>query len=150
MGFPVNERASEGLAYVGFVIAPTLTTATLTAAIDLSKARKVFGVCQAATLGTAATVTFKAQGSATSGGSYTDIAGTSATLVKATDDNKSLILDINAESVNALGLGYKFIKLSVSADVSSSVAVMAVGLCGREEPISGLLNLTSVKTTTVL
>lgn len=147
MGFPVNERASEGLAYVGFVIAPTLTTAQLTAAIDLSKARKVVGICQAATLGTAANVTFKAQGSATSGGTYADIAGSSATLVKATDDNKSLILDINAESINALGLGYKFLKFSVSADVSSSVAVAAIATCGREEPISAL-NLTSVKTIT--
>ena len=150
MGFPVNERANEGLAYVGFVIAPTLTTAQLTAAIDISKVRKVYAICQAATLGTSATVTFKAQGATTSGGSYTDIAGSSATLVKATDDNKSLILDINAEAINALGLGYGFIKFSVSADVSSSVVVTAIGTCGREEPISGLVNLSSVKTTTVI
>jgi hypothetical protein len=61
MGFPINERLTEGLAFP--VIAGyygTLTTAQVSAAVDLQKARKVAFLVQGFTLGTAATVTANA------------------------------------------------------------------------------------------
>lgn len=146
MGFPNNEKATEGLCFpsVGGNY-PTLTAAQLTAAVDMSKIRKAVCVVQAQTLGAAATVTAKIQGAVTSGGAYTDIPASSATLVKATDDNKAVILEISAEYLNALNLSYRYVKFSVSADVSSSATTTVIGTSGREEPVSAL-NATGVKT----
>lgn len=149
MGFPLNERLTEGLGLVGVVAPVSATTAVLTAAIDITKARKVLATCHCGVLGTSATVTFKAQGATTSGGSYTDISGASMTFVKATDDGKSGQLEITANGVQALGLGYKFIKFSVGADVASLFAVSVYAAGGPEEPMSGQ-NLASLKTTTVI
>lgn len=149
MGFPNNEKLTEGLCWPGGAVYPTLTTAQVGGKTDLSKVRKVAYVFQAGTLGAAATVTCKLQGSATSGGSFTDIAGSSVTMVKATDDNKAVVIEINAESLNNLGLGYRFVQYSVGADVSSAVAVVSTGGGGPEEPISAN-NATSIKSLTVL
>jgi len=138
MGFPNNARLSEGLASLLVAAYPTLTTAQTVGSVNLAKARKVLYLVGGGTLGTAATVTAKLQGSANGSSGWTDIANSSATLTKAGgDDNKWVEIETNAENVNALGLSYAYVRLSVGADVSSSVAVAATAGAGPEEPMSG-------------
>lgn len=150
MGFPINERLTEGLAFPAIdAYFGTLTTAQTSAAVDMSKVRKLAFKVQAYTLGASATVTAKLTASATSGGTYDDLTGVSATLVKATDDNKSVVLEVSAEWLNAFGQAagkaYRFVKLSVGADVSSAVSYSSVAAGGPEEPMSAQ-NAASVKT----
>ncbi len=144
MGFPQNEKLSEGLGFPNIMgYYGTLTTAQVSAAVDMSKARKAIFFVQGFTLGSAATVTAKLQGCATSGGSYTDIANSSVTLVKATDDNKWTTLEISADYLNSLGLSYRFVKLSVGADVSSAVGTLCIQATGPNEPVSTYVNSTA-------
>ena len=144
MGFPVNEHLTEGLTVLSAVNTATVTTAVLSPAIDLSKIRKIVAIFTAGVLATAETVTCKLQGCATAGGSYVDIPSSSFTLVKATDDNKSQVIETNAENLNALGLSYRYVKTSVAASVGSPVCVTVLGGCAVEEPIS-TNNTTNVK-----
>ena len=136
MGYPVNERLTEGLTVLSAVNTPTVTAAVLSPAIDLAKIRKIVALFTAGTLAAAETVTCKLQGAVTSGGAYTDIPASSFTLVKATDDNKTQVIETNAENLNALGLNYRYVKTSVSASVGSPVCVTVLGGCAVEEPIS--------------
>lgn len=149
MGLPINENLTEAIAFLGAAVYPTLTTAQVGGKTDLSKVRKVAYLFQAGTLAAAETVTCKLQGSVTSAGSFTDIAGSTATLVKATDDNKAVVIEIDSESLNELGLGYRFVQYSVAAAVGSPVAVFPFGGGGPEEPISAQ-NAASIKSLTVL
>jgi hypothetical protein len=149
MGFPVNERLTEGLAFPAIdAYFGTLTTAQVSAAVDMQKLRKVAFKVQAYTLGTAATLTAKLTASATSGGTYDDLTGVSATLVKATDDNKAVVLEVSSEWLNDFGVtagkAYRYVKLSVGADVSSACSYSSVAGCAREEPAGGN-NAASVK-----
>jgi hypothetical protein len=112
----------------------------LTGAVDLGKWRQVMFVIDSGTLGASGTLDFQIKGSATSGGTYTAITGTAITqLVKATDDNKYVNVCITAEKVQALGLGYKFIKGSLlpgTAAANSSVTVL--GAKTRFEPANAI------------
>jgi len=138
MAFPQNERLTEGLCFPDVINAyPTLTTAQLGAAIDLSKIRKVAFFVYCGTIGSGGTVTAKIKGCATSGGSYTDITNYSLTLTDAaSESNKGKVLEVSAQNVNALGLSYRFVKLSVGADQSSAVYTATIGGGGPEEPIN--------------
>ena len=152
MGFPNNEKLTEGLVLLAAVNTLDVTTAVLGPAIDLSQSRKTVHFFTAGTLASAETVTCELVGSATSGGSYTLIAGSAVTLTSAgTDSGKTQIIEINAEDVNNLGLGYRFIKTSVSSAVGSPVTVVSIGAGGPEEPIGLSAQLaTTVKATLVL
>jgi hypothetical protein len=152
MGFPNNEKLTEGLVLLSAVNTASVTTAVLGPAIDLSRARKVVAIFTAGALASAETITCLIAGCATSGGSYTTIAGTSVTLLKsATDDNKSQVIEVSAESINDLGLGYRFIKTSFAGAVGSPVSVVSLGGGGPEEPIGLSAQLAStVKATTVI
>lgn len=149
MAFTQNERLSEATAVIGYLASASITTAGTTAAIDLLKNRKVIGYGQAGVLGTAATATFKVQGSVNGSSGWTDISGMSVTMVKATDDNKLQVLEVSSERVNALGLGYRYVRFSIGADVASILGIIALSAGGPEEPISSQ-NVAAVKATTVL
>jgi hypothetical protein len=110
----------------------------LTAAIDLTKFDQVLFIVDGGTLGTSGTLDFQVKGATTSGGAYTAISGTAITqLVKATDDNKYALVLVTREKVNALGLGYKFLKGSLlPGTAAANSAVVALGFGPRFEPNS--------------
>jgi hypothetical protein len=136
---PYTELIGESLAVAadGIHAASQSTAEKLTAAVDLSKWRKVFFLIDAGVLGTSATLDFQIKGSTAVGGTYTAISGTAITqLVKATDDGKYAVVTITAEKVWALGLGYKFVKGSLLPGTNASLAsVHVLGESGRFEPV---------------
>lgn len=150
MGFPINEKFTEGTSVISAVNTASVTTAVLSLAADMGKLNKLTAYFTAGALATAETITCTLLGCATSGGSYVAITGASATLLKsAPDDNKTTILEISAESLNALGLSYRYVKASVAGAVGSPVCVTVIGATGREEPVSSL-NTATVKAILVI
>src|SRR3954471_9958067 len=133
-----TQLLSEALAAAadGIHSASQSTSEKVTAAIDLARFRQVLFLVDSGTLGASGTLDFQVKGSATSGGSYTAISGTAITqLVKATDDNKYALVLVTTEKINALGLGYKFIKGSLlPGTAASNSAVIAIGALTRFEP----------------
>lgn len=142
-----TQLLSEALAVAadGIHSASQSTSEKLTGAIDLSKFPQVLFIVDSGTLGASGTLDFQVKGAATSGGSYTAISGTAITqLVKATDDNKYALVLVTAEKINALGLGYKFIKGSLlPGTAAANSAVIALGALTRFEPAS-VSNATTV------
>lgn len=149
----ITELLSQALAVAadGIHSASQSASEKLTGAVDLSKYRQILFWIDSGTLGTSGTLDFQVKGSNLVGGTYTAIAGTAiAQLVKATDDNKYVLVCIRVDQLNALGLGYKFIKGSLlpgTAAANSSVAVF--GALGAYEPMSGS-NATTVAQIVVL
>ena len=152
MGFPINEKLAEGIVILSTATYSSVTAAASSAAVDLSQCRKVQAIFTAGGLAGGETITCSLQGCATVGGSYVAIAGASATLTKANnDDTKSIVLEVSAESVNDLGLGYRFVKAVVSGAVGSPVSVVVIGGGGPEEPIGFTSQLASnIKTVVVI
>jgi hypothetical protein len=112
----------------------------LTGAIDLGSWRGVLFIIDSGTLGTSGTLDFQIKGSATSGGTYTAISGTAITqLVKATDDNKYVLVYITAEKVVSLGLGYRFLKGSLlPGTAAANSSVTAIGWNTRFNPANAI------------
>jgi len=93
---------SEQWAVIG-VVDPDANTAAAydTDEIDMSKWHRVMAVVQTGILGASATIDFKFQDSATSGGSFADVSGKSITqLVKADDDDKQAIVNLRYDELN--------------------------------------------------
>jgi hypothetical protein len=151
MSVPQNERLTECLALPYFLNIPSVTTATLTGAIDLSKSRKALFLFAAGTLASSETITCLLAGCATSGGSYVTIPNSTATLLTAQGNNKGIIIEISAQYLDALGLGYKFIKGSVAGAVGSPVCMVVIAGGGPEEPqYTNVPTSTSILTTLTL
>src|SRR4051794_12619925 len=120
-----TQLLTEALAVAadGIHSASQSTSEKLTGAVDLSKFPQVLFVVDVGVEGTSATVDFQVKGSATSGGTYTAIAGTAITqFVKASNDNNYALVLVTAEKVQALGLGYKFVKGSLLPGTAASQA----------------------------
>lgn len=151
MGIAINERFTEQVGVVGVIKPQSITTAVLTAAIDMSKSRKVTGYLLGGALAGGESVTFLASGCSTSGGSYNTISGTSLTLTKASPDFSAGIqpLEITAEGLNALGLSYRYIKFSVACGTGSVLGLVAIAGGGPEEPQSNL-NIAACNAATIL
>ena len=74
------------------------------------------------------TLDFHAEASATSGGTYATITGKEATqLVKASNDNDVVVLEVDAGDVAALSKRYvKFNAIAGTANATSAVVVLGV------------------------
>lgn len=135
-----TELLTEALAIAadGIHSASQSTSEKLTGAVDLAQFPQVLFVVDSGTLGASGTLDFQIKGSATSGGSYTAISGTAITqLVQASNNNQYALVLVTAEKVNALGLGYRYVKGSlVPGTAASNSAVMVVGSNVRYEPAS--------------
>lgn len=103
-------------------------TGVLTGAIDMTNYEKVMAVLLTGTIGASGTLDFKAVASATSGGTYAAITGKAATqLVKATNDNDLVIIEVEQADVAALGKRYvKFNAIAGTANATSAVVVLGV------------------------
>ncbi len=133
-----TELLTEALAVAadGIHSASQSTSEKLTEAIDLAKYPQVLFIVDSGTLGSSGTLDFQVKGSATSGGSYTAISGTAITqLVKASNDNQYALVLVTAEKVQALGLGYRYVKGSLlPGTAASNSAVIALGVLARFQP----------------
>lgn len=148
-----TELFTEALAVAadGIHSASQSTAEKLTAAVDLAKFRQVMFIIDSGTLGASGTLDFQVKGSSASGGTYTAIPNTAITqLVKATDDNKYAIVMVTADQVQALGLGYTFVKGSLlPGTAAANAAVVVLGELARFEPTSSQ-NATTVAQTVAL
>ena len=122
--FAFEGRVSDKLAVVG-VIQPQAITAgaagVLTAAIDMKDWERLICVAQSGTLGTSGTLDIAAQASATSGGTYAALTGKSATqLVKATDDNKIVVIEVTQDDVAKVEKRY--VKINMVAGTANATA----------------------------
>lgn len=146
----MNELLSQSLAVAadGIHSASQSTSEKLTGAVDLSKFRQVYFIVDSGTLGASGTLDFQVKGATTSGGSYTAITGTAITqLVVASNNNQYAIVCVRTDQVNALGLGYTYIKGSLlPGTAASNSAVIVLGALGAIEPMSSQ-NATAVTQT---
>lgn len=90
--------------------------------IALENGTRVAFVVMAGTLGSSATLDFAVHGATAAGGSYAAISGASITqLTQAgTDDDKQAILEISAQYIENLGLGYTHIKGVMTVGTATS------------------------------
>jgi len=138
---PYTHNVSQNLAVVGKIVPASTQTTTLTDAIDLSKYRRVLFIIQAGALGASATVDFSVKGCATSGGSYVALDATNAAITQltkaGTDDNKIVLMEVRAEKVAALNLGYIYIKGELITGTAASLcSVVALGAVANYQPAS--------------
>lgn len=126
---------SESLAKLGHIDPVSQTAGTvLSGAINTKLHRRIFAVLQVGAL-TTATVDAKFTAAATSGGSYTDVAGTSITQITGAG-GKYVVIELKTETLAAAGQG-PFVKLSVTVGTAAVViAAVVYGACDRYEPAS--------------
>jgi hypothetical protein len=131
-----TQQLSQRLGVVGSIHSASQSVGTaLTEAIDLSKSRRFLFVVDVGALGASATVDFKVQGATTSGGTYTTIANTS--IAQITTNNQVATVEITTEGVQALNLGYTYIKGAlVVGTAASQASVVAYAADSRNEPTS--------------
>lgn len=113
------------------------TSEKLTDAIPLKNHRRFLFIIQVGALGSSGTVDFVVKGATSSGGSYTTISGTAITqLTQAgSDDNKVVLVEVSADAIENLGLGYTHIKGSLTPGTAASLAsVICIAGYGRYTP----------------
>mgnify|MGYP000929395162 CR=1 FL=1 len=129
--FAFEGRVSDKLAVVGVIQPQAIAfgaTGVLTAAIDMQDWERVICVAQSGTLGSSGTLDVKAVASATSGGTYAALTGKSATqLVKATDDNKVVVIEVTQDDVAKVEKRYvKINMVAGTANATSGCVVLGV------------------------
>lgn len=141
--FSFEGRISDKLTVVDVIDPQAITagaTGVLTAAVDMSKYTKLYAVIMSGTLGTSGTFDAKFVASATSGGTYAAVTGKAITqMVKATDDNKIAVLEIDREVVAALGKPWVKLNLLAGTANSTSGAVL-IGIPANYGKASDLNN----------
>ena len=138
-------KINDVLAVVGVIQPQAITagaTGVLTAAIDMKDYEAVMFVASSGTLGTSGTLDVEAQASDASGGTYAALTGKAATqLVKATGDNKVVVVHVTEADVAAAGKRYVKFKLTAgTANATSGGVVLGIPQSGR----AGASNLAAV------
>lgn len=141
-------KMNDHFAVVGVIQPQAITagaTGVLTAAIDMKDFNALMFVAQSGTLGTSGTLDVSAVASTTSGGTYTALTGKAATqLVKATDDNKIVVVHVTEADVAAAGKRYvKFKIVAGTANATSGGVVIGFNNSGKgaDENLSDVLQV---------
>lgn len=104
-------------------------TGVLTGAIDMQKYSRVMAVLLSGTIGASGTLDLTAKASDASGGTYTALSGKAITqLVKATNDNDVVVLEVDAADVASVS-GARYVKFNAvagTANATSAVVVLGV------------------------
>ena len=131
-----NENMTEALAVLGQLASAVQTVAAhAIGPFNMANFRKVLFIVDLGALGTSATVDFKVQAEPTNGGTATDITGAAITQITA-GATSLLLVEVRAETVEALGLG-PWIKGVLTVGVAASAAsVVALGAIARYKPES--------------
>lgn len=119
---------------VGAILAPISgnNNALSTGYVDMSKRNKVAFIL---TVGVSdCTVDFKLQAATSSGGAgVTDVVGLAATQLSATDDGKTVILELSADHLQVLlGPTFTFVKAVVTSSNATGALVSVVAITGDE------------------
>lgn len=121
-----NIALSENLALVGVIAPAVATPATYqTAAINTALQGRVVFLVNVGTVAGGGTLDFKIQASATSGGSYADVASTSITQITAS--NKQAKCEIRAETLQSLGIGPYIKGTAIVGTANVTFDVVALG-----------------------
>jgi len=130
-----TERLSEQLAIVACIDPDAYGTGAQSSdVIDMRYHRRVMFIVMAGTLGSSATLDFKVQECATSGGTYSDLSGKSITQLTdaGTDDDKQAIVEVAAEE---MGAGMRYLKGILTVGTATSDAgVIALADVTRYKP----------------
>jgi len=128
----MSSLASERCGVLGVLVPADRANATTNgSAIDLSKFQRVLFILQLGSIDT--TVDFKLQESATTGGTFTDIAGKSITQLTATDDNKQAIIELESPEMGA-GKRYARCVFTSGAGTACLSSVVVLGVDPRFGP----------------
>lgn len=143
--FATESKVNDVLAVVGVIQPQAITagaTGVLTAAVDMKDYSNLMFVVSSGTLGASGTLDVEAQASDAAGGTYATITGRAATqLVKATGDNKIVVVHVTEADVAAAGKRYVKFKIAAgTANATSSGIVLGVPMSGR----AGASNLAAV------
>jgi hypothetical protein len=126
------EQLSQGLTVLGY-LAPSnhATGADVSITnIDISKIRRLLVVVQTGVLGASATVDCKLQSSATSGGAYSDIAGSPITTITA--NNKVATIEIRDDEMPS---GNRWLQVNLAVGTAASqVGVIVLGAEAEFKP----------------
>lgn len=139
----IEGKINDALAVVDVIDPQAITagaTGVLTGAIDMKDFSKLIAVISSGTLGASGTLDAKFVGSTTSGGTYAAISGRAITqLVKASNDNDIVILQLDEQEVAAAG--YRYVKLNVVAGTANATsAAVVLGLPANYGVASALNN----------
>lgn len=138
-------KFNDSVAVLGVVQPQVITagaTGVLTGAIDMKDMTEVVFVAQSGTLGASGTLDVSAVASDASGGTYTALTGKAATqLVKATDDNKLVVIHVTEADVAAAGK--RFVKFKIAAGTANATAG-GVALGVPQSGKAGASNLAAV------
>jgi hypothetical protein len=119
--------------------------ATVTStSIDMKSYQRVMFILSTGVLGASATVDMVIKGDTASGGSYTTtITGKAITqLVKATDDNKQAVIEVNADEVAAQG--FRYIRAAVTVGTAASIISLVALADGIDYTPASEVDLSSV------
>jgi hypothetical protein len=145
-----TELLTESLAIAadGIHSASQAASEHLTGAVDLAVFPQVLFIIDSGTLGASGTLDFQVKASSTAGGTYTAVPGTAIDqLVVASNNNQYALVLVTAEKINALGLGYRFVKGSlVPGTAAANSAVVVIGALNRFEPTASQDASTVVQT----
>ncbi|MDR3638801.1 MAG: hypothetical protein P4L84_33650 [Isosphaeraceae bacterium] len=143
MGFPWTEQLTQSLTVAAAGISPVSESAGtyLTSAVDLKKFRKVLFVLNVGVISSGGTLSAQVQAATTSGGTYSNVSGTSITQLTQAggNGNQTVLVEVSADHLqNTMGNGYEFLKLQVVVGTAASlVNVTVLGAIGDHEPTSG-------------
>ena len=126
--------AKNRLAVIG-VLDPVsqAASAVTTSAIDARGFFKVVFILNTGVLGTDATVDLVIKGDAASGGSYATTLKTITQIVKATGDNKQVVVEVNSDELGQNNVRYLKATLTVGT-AASIVSLVALGVDARYSP----------------
>lgn len=124
-------RINDAVAVVDVIDPQAITagaTGVLTGAIDMKNFSKVAAIITSGTLGASGTLDAKWVGCDTSGGTYALVTGRAITqLVKASNDNDVVILEVDEQAVAAQG--FRYVKLNLVAGTANATsAAVVIGL----------------------
>lgn len=155
MGFPINERAVEGVQYFPtlFVTAPSTTLQTGSSKVDMQKARKAVANLTVNTIAGSETITLSWQASILGGSTWVTLTSPSvsaATILTAQGSNTCIVYEMSAQQLQVYNAAnsttYRYVRPVFQCAVGSPCTLAQTAMSGPEEPMSNLNAATVLKT----
>ncbi len=141
-----SQKPSDVLAVLGVVNPQTVNNAAVTTPwIVLNRAQKVLFVLLLGAIDTTLTAIKLQAATDNAGTGAVDISGKSATSLATTDDNKQVLLNIDAGELADVGANYSYVRLTATVGNGATGAVVSAVVLGtdaRYQPASQLNSAT--------
>lgn len=138
MPMPYNERLTEALAFVAKLVPASRSAGAVNVpSVQLTQGKKALFIVNGGSKGASGTLDFKLQSSATSGGTYADIAG--AAIAQIVADDKFALLEIRGETLVGLGVG-PWVRGVLTTGVNAVLSSVEVILAPTDYSPASLLN----------